>query len=108
MSWFQGNGVPVNWEAVDGTLICWLAKPAPFEDPSGLGRDLLILLNPTPESRLFQLPEQARGLRWRLFLDTSKDSPADIYPDLDGPEPPANRQIELIYRSMMAFVGDES
>ena len=29
-----------------------------------------------------------RGLGWRLLLDTAAESPADIYPDLDGPPAP--------------------
>ncbi len=63
-------------------------------------------MNGTPETKVFQLPDATRGLRWRLFLDTSKDSPKDIYPDLDGPEPPANRKLEMIYRSMAVYVAD--
>lgn len=106
VSWFQSNGLPLNWDSSDGTLVCWLARPPRFDDPEEAGRDVLILMNPTPESRLFLLPEQTRGLRWRQFINTGKESPEDIFPDLDGPEPPANRQLELIYRSMMVFVSE--
>jgi len=106
VSWFESTGKPINWEKPDGTLVCWLAKPSPSDDPAGFGRDLLIIMNGTPESKKLVLPEMIRGQRWRLFMDTSKDSPEDIYPDLDGPEPPANRHLDLPYRSMMVFVAE--
>jgi glycogen operon protein len=106
VSWFESTGKPINWEKPDGTLVCWLAKPCPSDDPAGFGRDLLIIMNGTPESKKLVLPEMIRGQRWRLFMDTSKDSPEDIYPDLDGPEPPANRHLDLPYRSMMVFVAE--
>ena len=66
----------------------------------------MLIMNATPETKMFHIPESTRGIRWRLFLDTAKDSPNDIYPDLDGPELAANRQVEVLYRSMMVFVAD--
>lgn len=106
VSWYESTGKPIHWEKPNGTLVCWLAKPSSAEDPDQFGRDILILMNGTPERHVFHLPEATRGMRWRLFLDTSKDSPMDIYPDLDGPETPANRQLDVVYRSMLAFVAD--
>ncbi|MFO0921488.1 MAG: glycogen debranching protein GlgX [Pirellulales bacterium] len=107
VSWFQNNGLPIHWDNTDGSLVCWLAKPPIYDDPEGVGRDVLILMNGTHESKLFHLPDQTKGLRWKLFLDTSADHPNDIYANLDGPEPPQNRQIELVYRSMKVYVSEE-
>ncbi len=106
VSWFESTGKPIHWDKPNGTLVCWLAKPSPQDDPDGFGRDLLILMNATPETKSFILPEVTRGLRWRMFLDTGRESPNDIYPDLDGPEAPANRHIDLLYRSMQVYVAD--
>jgi glycogen operon protein len=107
VSWFESTGKPIHWDAPDGTLVCWLGKPASIDDPEGFGRDILIMLNGTPESKVFTMPPQTRGIRWRLFADTSKESPKDLYPDLDGPVAPATRQIELLYRSTMIWVAEE-
>ncbi len=106
VSWFESSGQPINWDAPDGTLVCWLAKPAPANDPNGFGRDILMLFNGTPETKIFTMPETVRGNRWRVFLDTQQASPNDIFPDMDGPDMPANRQVQLLYRSTLVFVSD--
>lgn len=107
MSWFESTGKAIPWDSPNGTLVCWLSKPSPAEDPEGFGRDILIMLNGTPETKPFTMPPPTRGIRWRLFMDTAKDVPKDIYPNLDGPLAPANRHVELIYRSAVVWVGDE-
>jgi glycogen operon protein len=107
VSWFESTGKAIPWDSPNGTLVCWLSKPSPAEDPEGFGRDILIMLNGTPETKPFTMPPPTRGIRWRLFMDTAKDVPKDIYPNLDGPLAPANRHVELIYRSAVVWVGDE-
>ncbi|MFN7333516.1 MAG: glycogen debranching enzyme, partial [bacterium] len=107
VSWFESTGKPIHWDAPNGTLVCWLSKPSPAEDPEGFGRDILIMLNGTPETKHFVMPSATRGIRWRLFMDTSKESPKDVYPNYDGPYAPANRQLDLIYRSSVVWIGDE-
>jgi glycogen operon protein len=106
VSWFESTGKPINWDAPDGTLVCWLGKPLPSDDPEGVGRDILIMLNGTPETKTFIFPAATRGLRWRQLIDTSKDASKDIYPNLDGPVAPANRHVDLIYRSSMVWVAE--
>ncbi len=108
VSWFQPNGLPINWDSTENCLTCWLARPAQFDDPKGIGRDCLLLINATHESKLFLLPEPTRGLRWREFINTSAESPLDIHPELDGPFAPSNRQIEVQYRSLQVFVAEET
>jgi glycogen operon protein len=107
VSWFESTGKPIHWDAPDGTLTCWLGRPALVDDPDHFGRDILIMLNGTPESKVFAIPPPTRGIRWRMFLDTSKESPKDVYPNLDGPFAPANRQIELMYRSTVVWIGED-
>ncbi|MFN7733897.1 MAG: glycogen debranching protein GlgX [Pirellula sp.] len=106
VSWFESTGMPIHWDAPDGTLVCWLGKPSPTQDPEGFGRDILIMFNGTPETKQFQFPNPTRGLRWRVFIDTTKDSPLDLYPNLDGPFAPPQRQVELLYRSAMVWIAD--
>lgn len=104
VNWFNHLGLPFNWENPSGGLVCWLPAPALADDPEGVGRDLLLMFNGTPNSLDCVLPEQIRGLRWSLLIDTNAESPGDIYPNMDGPPAPASRQLELVYRSMRAYV----
>ena len=106
VNWFSHLGLPFNWENPEGGLVCWLPAPSVADDPEGTGRDLLLMFNSTPDTLEFTMPEQTRGLRWTQLIDTSEESPNDIFPELDGPIGPANRKVELIYRSMQAFVAD--
>ena len=106
VNWFNHLGLPVKWEKPAGSLMCWLPAPAKHDDPEGKGRDLLLLFNGTHESLKFSLPEQVRGVRWRQLIDTAAESPKDIYPELDGPLAPANRQVPLTYRSLQVFVSE--
>ncbi len=104
VNWFNHLGLPFNWENPSGGLVCWLPAPAVADDPEGEGRDLLLMFNGTPETLHCMLPEQIRGLRWSLLIDTSGEAPNDIFPDMDGPPAPASRQLELIYRSLKVYV----
>ncbi|GIW99276.1 MAG: glycogen operon protein GlgX homolog [Pirellulaceae bacterium] len=106
VNWYNHFGLPFNWEHPHGGLVCWLPAPSIADDPEGRGRDLLMMFNGTPETLVFHMPDQVRGQRWSLLIDTSADAPKDIYPDFDGPDAPANRQVELIYRSLKVLVAD--
>jgi glycogen operon protein len=106
VNWFNHLGLTFNWENPSGGLVCWLPAPAPADDPEGNGRDLLLLFNGTGDEMTFHLPDQIRGLRWSLLIDTNGEAGQDIFPDLDGPAAPANRKVEMTYRSMQAYVAD--
>jgi glycogen operon protein len=56
----------------------------------------------------FTLPLLRNRVRWRQFIDTQPASPYDIYPDLDGPAPPANGKVQLVHHSLMCFVSTDS
>jgi glycogen operon protein len=49
----------------------------------------------------------ARGLPWRQFINTAARPPADIYPDLEGPEPPADGSLTLEARSLVCYVAPD-
>ena len=63
-----------------------------------------MLFHAGTDARHVTLPSPARGLAWRLFVDTAAESPADIFPDLDGPPVPANGIMTLESRSMQVYV----
>lgn len=105
VAWFGPEGGDVDW---DGplTLICLLSGPQGTDQHNDGGRDLLLLFNSTPEPRDFYFPAVIQGKKWRLFIDTAKQSPHDIYPNLDGPEPPPCHSVRLTYRSFAAYIAD--
>ena len=100
VSWFNALGVAVDWKGPDTALICLLT---PHEDAEEKGREVLLLVNPTSKGREFMMPAVAKGLRWRLFIDTAAESPHDIYPGLDGPAP-VSGTLALTDRSMRCYV----
>jgi isoamylase len=104
VNWFSQQGLPFNWEHPSGGLTCWLPAPSSVDDSQDQGHELLLMFNGTGESLDFRFPEETKSLQWRLLFDTSADSPEDIYPEFDGPLVPEARQVELIYRSMKAYV----
>ncbi len=67
-------------------------------------RHLLMLFNAGPDLQEFVLPKLTPAIRWRLFLDTQQESPADIHPDLDGPAPPVDGKVKLNHHSLVCFV----
>jgi glycogen operon protein len=104
VSWFSALGTAVDWHSDEGTLIALLKRVDPEHDPEGLARDVLLLVNATPEPREFILPPLAKGTAWRLFVDTAASPPYDVYPALDGPPPPRSRRLTLSFRSLCCFV----
>jgi glycogen operon protein len=110
VNWFSPLGTAVDWSNGDRAFTCLLTAPGPVEDKEQNGRDVLMLFNAAPESHDFLLPAivKARGVRWRLFLDTAADTPEDIYPDSDGPPPPSSGKLLLIGRSMRCYVASQA
>ena len=67
-------------------------------------RHVMLLLNPIGQPREFVVPELVRTIHWRQFINTAADSPHDIFPNLDGPEPPLTGPIRLAERSLLCYV----
>ncbi|MCO6455073.1 MAG: glycogen debranching protein GlgX [Pirellulaceae bacterium] len=101
VSWYSTQGTAMDWHAGDMALTCLLGAPV---DPTGRARDVLLLINSTPDPREFVLPPIAKGRAWRLFVDTAAEPPGDIYPNLDGPAPPASLRMPLSFRSLKCLV----
>jgi glycogen operon protein len=107
VNWFTPGGHTVDWNGPDRSLICLLTAPGLAEDPEGVGRDVLLLLNASPEQVPFTLPAVARGIHWRLLVDTAADHPGDIFPDADGPQLPPSGRLTLLNHSLRCYVAHE-
>lgn len=104
IGWFSAMGTAVDWTGADGTLTCILTPPAPKSPRDPRGRDILVMFNPTPESREFLFPTVARAQKWRKFIDTAAPAPADVYPEFDGPLANTAERVVVPYKSLQVFV----
>lgn len=107
VSWFGSSGGPVDWSGDSRSLMCLLGA-VPSEDPLAPNHNVLMLFHAGADSRHFILPQLARGVAWRLFVDTAAESPADVYPELDGPAPAANGVVTMEPRSLMVYVAEDT
>ena len=69
-------------------------------------RAVMMLVNAVDANREFIVPALAKGVKWRLFVDTGADTPKDIYPHLDGPQLPTSHKVQLKARSLCCFVAE--
>jgi glycogen operon protein len=107
VNWFGQNGLPYHWDNPQGGLACWLPAPAPADDHEGVGLDLMIFFNGSTESLRFRMPEAARELKWHELVDTSAQSPEDVFFGLEGPAL-TGRFIELEDRSLRVLAAKKS
>ena len=107
VNWFDAQGNPIDWGRPDRALTCLLTAPGKAEDPKGCGREILLLVNAATESVPFTLPPVARGIPWRLLVDTAADDPDDIYPEADGPQLPRSGRLTLLDRSLRCYVSHD-
>jgi len=101
VAWFNARGESFDWSANDPGLICALGA---FDEPPQHGRNLLMLFHHEDQPRTFALPEHLRRLPWRQFIDTSVDSPHDIYPDADGPPLSPDEAMIVPGRTLVGYV----
>jgi len=106
VSWYSALGTAVDWHSSELPIICLLAAPTPEEDPSGMGRDVLLMLNSSSVGCKYMIPAIARSREWQMFMDTSLASPNDIHPDLDGPMLPESGTYTLPQKSMAVYVAN--
>ncbi|MCA8988640.1 MAG: glycogen debranching protein GlgX [Planctomycetaceae bacterium] len=106
--WYNAMGTAVDWNSHDRAITCLMAAPDLADDPDRLGRDILMMFNAAPDPQGFILPAVAKGVHWRLLLDTAADSPEDIYPDADGPPLPVSGTLTLLDRSMRVYVANDT
>jgi glycogen operon protein len=103
-SWYNAAGEPVDWNRDDRSLSYLLAavpQPNPLEPPH---HHVLIMFHAGSEPAQFTIPPVARHLPWRQFVNTAAESPADVFPELDGPAPPPEGNIEVESRALLCYV----
>jgi isoamylase len=103
-SWYNTAGEPVDWSEDSPSLTYVLAAwppRSPLEPPN---RHVLMMFHAGAEPQRFTIPPLVRSLAWRQLIDTAADSPADVYPELDGPAPPSDGLVELQARSLVCYV----
>ena len=107
VSWHGAHGGPVDWGRDERSLVCLLGA-MPRLDPEAMpNHHVLILSHAGLDARDFVLPPICREIPWRLFVDTAANSPADVYPGLDGPAPAPNGVIPVEPRSLVCFVAPD-
>jgi glycogen operon protein len=104
VSWFSSSGAPVDWKTKERALTCLLGPPGLAEDAEQLGRPLLLLFNAGAQPVDVVIPDAARNMPWRTFLDTAAPTPHDIFTQADGPPIPPAGRMTLVDRSMRCFV----
>ncbi len=104
VAWYNAEGLAFDWSSNDPSLLCALAA---FDEPPIRGHHLLILLHGALEPRSFVVPEHLRAWSWRQFVDTSADSPNDIFPELDGPPLPETGTLEVPGRTLICYVAPQ-
>ncbi len=137
VSWYDQRGGSVDWKAAQpGTLTCLISAldlkldPAfsyeiekagaktqesfPFDVFEEAAPDsnfhILAMFNPSSYPQTFYFPMAAKTTQtaWRLFVDSSADSPYDVYPDYDGPAPYVDEPILLLEKTTKVFVAPKS
>jgi len=104
VSWYDPEGRPIDWTKDDHSLCCIMGGVPAGENGDRVGHHVALLLNAGLKPRRFTLPREVRRLRWRRFLNTAAPTPGDIFPDHDGPPPPADGILTLADRSMVCYV----
>ena len=101
--WMNADGSEADWSGHIKTLMCWIMPPAREDDPACAGREILQLYNASHNACYFQLPPAAKNHGWRLLVDTSCESPHDVYPNADGPVLPGGK-FKVAASSMRCYV----
>jgi glycogen operon protein len=104
VNWFSALGTAIDWSGNERAMTCLLMAPGLSQDPEQVGRNLLLLFNAAPERHAFIVPPVAKGMNWRMFIDTAAVPPEDIYPDANGPSTPLNGKMVLPGRSMRCYI----
>ncbi len=107
VSWFSPTGTAVDWHVDDQAIICLLAAPDITDDPEGLGRDVLLMINSRSVGCRFMIPTISKSKKWNLFIETAQPSPYDVFPELNGPALPVSGSHTLPCKAMAVYVAQK-
>ncbi len=97
----------VDWTDDEQSLVCLIAA-APRQDRlAPENHHLLMMFHAGADAESFIIPAAVRSIPWQTFINTAAESPADIYPSLDGPPAPADGHIRLEGRSMVVLIAPD-
>jgi glycogen operon protein len=118
VEWFSPEGTHVDWYAADASLTCFFGAPSRDkllgDDDVAAGgivgtpKHVLIFAHAGSLPRRFNFPRPAAiaSLPWRLFIDTGRSPPDDIFPGGLGPLANPHEPLELSERSLVCFVAE--
>lgn len=109
IGWYDLNGTDLDWSRPAEGFLCWLtAIGGDIETKENrlANRDLLLFFNPSTRNVPLTYPEMVHRREWRIYCDTSKQSPEDIYPLGDGPKITLGREKKVMNRSMMVWIAE--
>jgi glycogen operon protein len=115
VSWYDSRGAIMDWSKSESGLTCWLANPLAqtsltatsdeAQDRACEWGDMMLLVNPTKTTLAFSFPKEAQSMTWRLFLDTSKAAPNDVFPEWPAaPKLSGTHSVRVMHRSMMVWI----
>jgi glycogen operon protein len=103
VSWFSHDGGPVDWDRDEHCLMCMFAAPK-GEAGQPKPKNVLLMIHAGIEPCDFVLPPLVQLADWRLFVNTAAASPADVYPQGDGPACPTHGVVRLEPRTLACYV----
>jgi glycogen operon protein len=118
VEWFSPEGTHVDWYAADASLVCFFGAPTPDRlhgesdvaagGVEGTPRHVLFFAHAGSLPRTFQFPRPSaiRSLTWRLFIDTGREPPNDVFAGGQGPVIDVTKPLELPERSFVCLVAD--
>jgi len=104
VQWYNAKGEPADWHNNGMALTCLLGPPPPEEDPDKSGRHLMIMMNGKAKPREFVIPDAAKSVSWRQFINTDGQPPHDIYTGITGPAPPKSGRLIVAPRTLVCYV----
>lgn len=107
VSWYNCYGTGVDWTSDTRSLVVFLAAVPRKGKQTAPNHHILLFCHAGSEPQQFHLPPIAKSFPFRVFINTAAESPADIYPALDGPELPAEGILALESRSLVCCVAPD-
>ncbi|MGW8257142.1 MAG: glycogen debranching protein GlgX [Thermoguttaceae bacterium] len=104
VTWYNANGQEIDWTKDQRSLIALIGAALQRDVLSNMSHYLLMFFHAAVEPMLFNIPKSVRKFPWKFFIDTAAESPADIYPKLDGPPAPKNGLVRLEGRSLVVLI----
>ncbi|MGD9645962.1 MAG: glycogen debranching protein GlgX [Pirellulales bacterium] len=104
VAWYSPSGHTIDWHTAINSLTCFLSATTPESNHQYTrgSRHLLLFMHAGTAPQTFLMPPDLKHFDWRLFLDTSANSPRDLYVGLDGP-PLEPGPIQLPGRTFVGY-----